>query len=336
MSKEIHDLVTVTELEDGDELLLQLAGGGNSRRITAQDAKRFQDGSATGPSISFVDDQNSGGYRLGADNMGWSMGGTLVMSLGNNWVRFGDGNATTPTIGFINDTDKGFYSSAANVIGAATGSGTTGMLIQSTGITVPKASGSGIKIDTASAGYGWHDLLGAIVARNTGLTAPGFVVYRGGIYAYQFAVNDEAFIEFHMPHDWAPGTDIYIHAHWSHTATTVTGGSVTWGFEVSYAKGHNQAAFSAPVTATILQNASTTQYQHMIAEVQLSAASPSASQIDTDNLEVDGLILCRVYLSANAITVSGGAVPDPFLHFVDIHYQTTNVGTKQKAPNFYT
>ena len=74
----------------------------------------------------------------------------------------------------------------------------------------------------------------------------------------------------------------------------------------------------------------------MIAEIQLSAASPTASQIDTDDLEVDGLILCRTYLSANNITVSGGGVPDPFLHFVDIHYQSTGIPTKNKAPNFYS
>ena len=109
-----------------------------------------------------------------------------------------------------------------------------------------------------------------------------------------------------------------------------------WGFEVTYAKGHQQAAFAAPITTTVQQNANATVYYHHIAEVQLSATTPSGSQLDSDDLEVDGLILVRAYLSANNITVSAGSVPAPFLHMVDIHYQSTGIGTKQKAPNFYT
>ena len=38
----------------------------------------------------------------------------------------------------------------------------------------------------------------------------------------------------------------------------------------------------------------------------------------------------------NNIT-SGGAVPDIFVHYVDIHYQTSGlIGTKAKAPDFYS
>lgn len=199
-------------------------------------------------------------------------------------------------------------------------------------IILPKGSADGIKCDTAAPTFAWHDLFGDIAIRGVGGTDPTFAVYRGNLRGFQFTVNDEVWNSFHVPHDYAPGTDIYIHAHWSHISTTVTSGSATWGFDVSYAKGHDQAAFSATVNPTVAQAASTTQYQHMIAEVQLSAASPSATQIDTDNIEVDGLIMVRTYLSAN--TING--TPKPFLHFVDIHYQSRDVGTKQKSPPFYT
>ena len=103
-----------------------------------------------------------------------------------------------------------------------------------------------------------------------------------------------------------------------------------------YSKGHNQAAFGEPVLITVAQNASTTQYQHMIAETAASTSGGSAVQLDTDVLEPDGVIQCRLYLDSNDMTVSGGAVPDPFAHFVDIHYQSTNIGTKQRAPDFWT
>lgn len=187
-----------------------------------------------------------------------------------------------------------------------------------------------------TAAYGWHDLVGNISIRGTGATDPAFAVYQGGLRQFQYSVNDESFIEFHMPHDYAIGTDIYLHFHWSHNATTVTGGSVTWGAEAYYAKGHNQSAFATTASPlTVTQNASTIQYQHLIAEGQFSVSGGSSSQLNTSLLEVDGLILVRVYLSANAMTVSGGGVPEPWLHQVDIHYQSNGMTTLNKAPNFY-
>lgn len=200
---------------------------------------------------------------------------------------------------------------------------------------LPKTSGKGIKVDDAAPTFGWRDLRAEVRIRGIGGSDPNDTTYSGNIKAYSFSVNDEAWIEFHIPHDYVAGTDIHLHFHWSHNSAIVTGGSITIGANVIYAKGHDQAAFPAEITTTLSPNASTTQYQHMVSEVQLSAASPSASQIDTDDLEPDGLVLARVYLSANNIT-SGGAVPDPFIHEVDIHYQSTNIATKDKVPDFYT
>jgi hypothetical protein len=203
-------------------------------------------------------------------------------------------------------------------------------------LILPKTSGKGIKIDTAAPTFGWRDITGKIRKRGVGATDPADAVYIGGsVKQWQFSVNDEVWLEFHIPHDYVPGTDIHLHFHWSHNVTVVTGGNVVWGANITYAKGHNQAAFSSEVNPTIQQDASTTQYQHMIAEVQISAASPGATQIDTDLIEPDGLILTHVYLSANNMTASNG-VPDPFLHEVDVHYQSTNMATKNKVPNFYS
>lgn len=193
----------------------------------------------------------------------------------------------------------------------------------------------GIKVDQANPDWPWHDLIGEITVRGTGATDPAWATYAGNIKQYQFTVGDECWVNFHVPHDYAPGTDIHLHFHWSHNSTLVTGGTATWGYYAQYAKGHDQAAFGTEVGTTVAGNASTTQYQHIITEIQLSAASPTASQLDSDDLEVDGLIQVNAYLSANGIT-SSGAVPDPFLHYVDIHYQSTDIGTKNKAPDFWT
>ena len=198
-----------------------------------------------------------------------------------------------------------------------------------------KASGYGIRIDPSSPDYGWRDIIGNVTTRNTGGSKPTFTTYRDTIQQYQFSAGNEEFYDFHLPHDYAEGTDIHLHVHWSHTGTLVTGGSCTFEYEVTYSKGHDQAPFPASVTNTFVGNASTTQYQHIITEIVISDPAPAATELDTDDLEVDGLILCRVELNANNITVSGGAVPDPFIHFVDIHYQSTGIPTKQKAPDFY-
>lgn len=200
-------------------------------------------------------------------------------------------------------------------------------------IVLPKTSGKGIKIDAAAPTFGWRDITGEITNAG-GANKPTSQTYRGGIDQFQFAAGDESIIRYHIPHDYVPGTDIHLHVHWSHISAIVTGGTITFTVEASYAKGHNQAAFSAPVIDTFTGTASTTQYQHIVSEVQFSASSPAGLQLDTDDLEPDGVILIRLEMTTNDIT-SGGAVPDPFIHEVDVHYQSTNMATKNKAPDFY-
>ena len=208
-----------------------------------------------------------------------------------------------------------------------------GKRIEADEIVTSKASTSGMKIDTESPDYGWRDLTSDVTVRTAGAptTLPTFETWNGNILAYKFAVGDLCYHTFHMPHDWAFGTDLYIHAHWSHgSGATPTANDVTWEFECSWAKGFDQAVFTSPVTCSATLAANTTALTHMISEVQLTAASPSASQIDTDILEVDGLFIVRTRLAANA---SG---EDPFLHTVDLHYQSHSLATKNKAPNFYS
>ncbi len=200
-------------------------------------------------------------------------------------------------------------------------------------IVLPKTSGKGIQVDNTTPTFPWHDLTGAIVVKLTGVGRPVFTTYKGNIEEYQFSINDKAEFTYHIPHDYVPGSDIHLHVHWSHISAAVTGGTITFGYELTCAKGHNQAPFGANIIGTIVATASATQYQHIVSEIQISAASPSGSQIDSDDLEPDELILIELFLNANNMT---GATPDPFVHEMDIHYQSTNIGTKQKAPDFHT
>lgn len=208
-------------------------------------------------------------------------------------------------------------------------------LLSDGNVVIQKTSGIGIQVEIASPTFPFRDLLGNVFARNTGSSKPTFTVYRDTVEDYQFGVGDEEFFKFHIPHDYVAGTDLFIHIHWSHIGTFVTGGTVTFEYEATYAKGYNQAAFPATVTGTVVGTASAVQYQHIISEDQLSDPTPAAGELDTDDLEPDGIIIMRVELQANAITVSEGVVPEPFIHYVDIHYQSTNMGTKDKNVPFY-
>lgn len=197
-------------------------------------------------------------------------------------------------------------------------------------IVLDNLAGKGIKVDTDTPDYGWHDMIGVIDTRGFGGAEPGFNIYNGSLRQHQFGVGDEVFNDFHVPHDYAPGTDLYLHIHWSHIEAALASGGVTWEFEVHYAKGHDQAPFIFK-TISVQQDANLTQFQHMIAEVQITNDGGDATHHDRNAVEIDGLFMVRTKLTGN--TLSSGT---PFGHFIDIHYQSTGVTSKNKAPNFYT
>lgn len=200
------------------------------------------------------------------------------------------------------------------------------------GATFPKDAGIGIKVDIDDPTFPWFDMEGTILADGTANRAP----YIGGISQVQFVEGEDAYVSFHMPHDYVPNTDMYIHTHWSHNSTVVTGGTVTWVFETMYAKGHNQQAFKTPVNISVVDTVNTIQYQHQIAETIATSDGGSAVTLDINEMEVDGIIICRVYLDSNDLETSDGSTVNPFVHFADLHYQSNVVGTKNKAPDFYS
>lgn len=177
--------------------------------------------------------------------------------------------------------------------------------------------------------------LGPIVPKASGSGTPARTLYSGTkIFGMAFAVNDICDIRFHIPHDYAPGTDLYIHAHWSHNGTAISGNLVI-DYYLTYAKGHNQANFSAQKNQTFTYNttniATMPQYRHRSDDIQLSTVGGSATLLNTTDIEPDGYCFGEIVLTGLP-TITGG---DLFIHTIDLHYQSTGIGTKQKAPNFY-
>lgn len=208
------------------------------------------------------------------------------------------------------------------------------------GLQIPKTSGLGIKVDsTGTPTFPWRDIIGDIVPKTSGPGAPSLAAFRGGsVRSFFYSAGDDGDCVFHIPHDYVPGSDLFIHAHWAHNGTAISGNFVL-DLYVTYAKGHNQANFSAEVNPQISVStpdiATIPQYRHRVDEVQLSAASPSGTQLDSDDIEADGIIV--VHFNATTIpTITGGTTNEPAIFTIDLHYQSTNMGTKQKTPDFWT
>ena len=206
-------------------------------------------------------------------------------------------------------------------------------------LVLNKATNMGIKVDTAAPTYPWADIIGNVVVDAAGAGAPTLAAFIGGaVRRWAFSAGDMADCEFHIPHDYAPGTDLYVHVHWAHNGTAISGNFIGT-FTYTYAKGHNQANFSTEkvvsCTYATVNIGTTPRYRHRIEEVQLSSAGGSASLLDSTLVEADGVIGMN-YTQTTVPTITGGAPNEPFVFFIDIHYQSTGIGTKQKAPPFFT
>jgi hypothetical protein len=182
----------------------------------------------------------------------------------------------------------------------------------------------------------WRDLIGDVTPKQVGVGFATLGAFQNAS-AFYYAANDVCQMLFHMPHDYRLGTDVHLHLHWAHEGTAIEGKLVVT-FGVTYARGHNQENFPAGVTPVLTvatpDVATVPRYRHRIDELQLSASSPSATQINTSQLEPDGLIIAK--LTATTIPViTGGSQNKPALLTCDLHYQSTNLGTLNKAPNFY-
>jgi hypothetical protein len=178
--------------------------------------------------------------------------------------------------------------------------------------------------------YGWRDMIGAIVARGVGANDPTWaaVTGLGNMFAYSFAAAtmQQIWIAYHIDHDYAEGTPIFMHTHWINAAVSPNTGAVRWGFEYTVAKGHQQQAFSAPTTVYVNQTCNATRYMHHIAEVAVVDAIPAT------NLEPDSMIYARIFRdAADAADTCSDAV---YLLTADCHYQASRYSTKNKAPDF--
>lgn len=183
---------------------------------------------------------------------------------------------------------------------------------------------------TAPGSTGWRDITSEISLRGGGATNPTWSQLGSTVfYGYKFAVNDEVWMNFHVPHDILPGSDVHLHAHWIPDGTNTQ--PVKWQWDYAYAKGFGQAAFDLAGlttdagTITAEEAGPGTAYTHMVTE---SAAITLAGLT-----EPDGMITVNLTRITNGGTENTDGI---FLLTSDVHYQSTGIATVGKAPNFYT
>lgn len=186
--------------------------------------------------------------------------------------------------------------------------------------------------------YAWNDLIGQIIPRDSGGPQPAFVLFRGSnIYEYAFSTNDQVDkITFHIPHDWYSGMDeLFIHPHWGHNGTSITGDFVI-DWYLSYADGYSQEAFPEPIVLrqTIPTNiTSHPQWYHNINDFKIGDQGGTGGILDVGSMETDGLL--RVAMKVISVpTISGGLSSAPFIFTIDLHYQSTNLGTRERNAPF--
>lgn len=202
----------------------------------------------------------------------------------------------------------------------ASGDVSGGTITTDSDVVVTGKTGEGIKM---TSDFGFHDIMGQIDTRGVGATDPAWTQIGSSPFsAYAFAVDDVAWINYHVPHDYVPGTDIYIHTHWIPSGTDTN--PVKWEWTYMYADGHNQANFNVTGTSvTAEESPPGTAYRHMVTE---------SSAITISGMEVDGIISVRLKRLTNGATENTDTI---FVLTADIHYQSSGLPTPNRAPNFY-
>lgn len=201
-------------------------------------------------------------------------------------------------------------------------------------IVLPSASGYGIKRDFDNPNFTWQDIIGLVLPDPAGANGPSLTSFRGDVRGYKYALNDKMDCVYHIPHDHVLGSDLYVHLHWAHNASTISGNMIV-DIAATYASRKDSFpynAYSAPVSLQIAASGvnitNYPQYCHVVSEIQLSNPGGTGGLLDSNAIEVDGIVKIT-------FTYSGTLSTDPFIDTGDVHYLSTGVGTVSKDPDYY-
>jgi len=207
----------------------------------------------------------------------------------------------------------------------------------------PSTSGYGLKVDHSSPVWGWKDLTGQIIPRSGGAAAPAFTPFHGSnVKVYSGNAGDKIDnITFHIPHDYVPNTDMYIHIHWGHNGTAISG-TFSGNYHAIYSKGYTQAGeiFESELTipwttGAIADVIEVPRWSHNITELAITNAGGDTTHFDRADIETDGLMMISWTIGTTP-TISGSDESNlPYIFMIDLHYQSNQLATKGRNTPFY-
>lgn len=166
--------------------------------------------------------------------------------------------------------------------------------------------------------------------QNSGVTAPSWAVFVGGLYAniFENAKTQNVYFSVQMPHAWKQGTDLGAHVHWSTKSTAPLTTTVVWTLEyqwVNIGDNFNLSANSTISGFTVLTNA------NINSDNTLAVGEHAITPVGTISGTGKGLssvLICRLYREGTVTndTYSGDAA----LLSVDFHYQIDSFGSSQE------
>lgn len=232
-------------------------------------------------------------------------------------VVFNEGGDANSDFRVESDTEANmlFVDANANTDGSLYLGGTTN------GIEIKK----GGELELLGTATVWDDLRIEPVVRSTGVKAPTFTSWAGGLYLYDFddavvASEKEVFFTVQMPHGWKEGSAVEPHVHWLNKTAGTAGQVIRWGLEYSKAKiGATFSTTTTTVYGTTIAGGGdiTVANEHMLTDF---------ASIDMTGDTISTVLICRLFRNSSdaADTYAGTAG----LLYIDWHVEINSMGSK--------
>ena len=206
------------------------------------------------------------------------------------------------------------------------------------GIAISKDQQSGIKVDVDNPTFPIMDLKGILRVDIVGQTAPSIESYRDNVRGYAYGSGDIQDWTMHVEHWNLVGGDKYLHAHIRHNGTSISGDLVVT-FDVTYNYGHSRVGSPSSIQKVLTIPSATIaadlpQYDTHIADILIAQSGGGAGLLDSDQWQPDDDIMVKMTVTTLP-TITGGTTNKIFIPYVDIHCESTGIGTKNSAPDFW-
>jgi len=186
------------------------------------------------------------------------------------------------------------------------------------------------------------DWMGKLLPDAAGGDAPVIATYRGGVRKYLYSNTKKGDGVIHVPHDYALGTDLYMHMHSSHNGTSASGDFV-YTLDICHDVDNRRTATVGAVqtwTGLTIPFTGVPQYRVPITDVLIATAGGGTSGgrtlFDANLILPDDEIVFTVTVTGTP-TITGGSA-GVFITDFDIHASTTNAfsGTKNFTPGSFS